>query len=104
MWIYNYGLRWDDHLDLDAGDVRERLADALAAVWRGEVENDPFNRLVLRAGLRAREGTVLRAYAKYLRQAGTTFSHDFMAATLARKPAIAPPLRAAGWMRVEPDL
>ena len=37
-----------------------------ARVFRGEVENDDFNRLVLRAGLAADEIVVLRAYAKYL--------------------------------------
>ena len=44
--------------------------DAFAAVWRGEAEDDGFNALVLRAGLTWRQAMVLRAYAKYLRQAG----------------------------------
>jgi glutamate dehydrogenase len=43
-------------------------------VWRGEAEVDGFNELVLRAGLTWRQVVVLRAYAKYLRQAGNTFS------------------------------
>ena len=50
--------------------MRERFQETLAAVWRGEMENDRFNRLVLRAGLRGRDVTVLRAYVKYLRQVG----------------------------------
>jgi glutamate dehydrogenase len=104
VWIYDYGLRWADHLDLDAGGVRERLAEGLSAVWRGEVENDRFNRLVLSAGLRAREVTVLRAYARYLRQAGTTFSRDFMAGALARNPEIARQLVDLVWLRFDPDL
>ena len=104
MWIYDYGLRWDDRLDLDAGEVRERLAEALAAVWHGEIENDRFNRLVLAAGLRAREITVLRAYANYLRQTGTTFSRAFMATTLAANPEIARLLVELVWTRFDPDL
>jgi glutamate dehydrogenase len=104
MWIYDYGLRWAHHLELEDGDVRERLAGALGAVWRGEVENDRFNRLVLMAGLRAREVTVLRAYAKYLRQAGSTFSRDFMAAALADNPEIARQLVALVWLRFDPGL
>jgi glutamate dehydrogenase len=104
VWIYDYGLRWEDHLDLDAGGVRERLADALKAAWRGEMESDRFNRLVLSAGLEAREVTVLRAYTKYLRQAGTTFGRDFMAGTLTRNPEIARQLVDLVWMRFDPDI
>ena len=66
--------------------MRERFQETLAAVWSGEIENDRFNRLVLRAGLRGRDVTVLRAYVKYLRQIGTTFSRDFMAATIVGCP------------------
>ena len=104
MWIYDYGLRWDDRLDLDVGGVRERLAEALTAVWHGEIENDRFNRLVLAAGLRARETTVLRTYANYLRQTGTTFSRAFIAATLAANPEIARLFVELVWTRFDPDL
>jgi glutamate dehydrogenase len=38
------------------------------------VENDDFNRLVLRAGLAADEIAILRAYAKYLKQIGFALS------------------------------
>ncbi|NEE23809.1 NAD-glutamate dehydrogenase, partial [Streptomyces sp. SID7499] len=34
------------------------------------------------AGLNWRQAMVLRAYAKYLRQAGSTFSQDYMESTL----------------------
>ncbi|MEV6107466.1 NAD-glutamate dehydrogenase [Streptomyces sp. NPDC051940] len=63
-------------------DARERFQDTFAAVWNGQAENDAFNSLVLRAGLDWRQVTVLRAYAKYLRQAGSTFSQSYMEDTL----------------------
>jgi glutamate dehydrogenase len=47
---------------LALSDVRDKFHDAFGRVWRGEMENDGFNRLVLKAGLDAREVTVLRAY------------------------------------------
>ncbi|MFE7187550.1 NAD-glutamate dehydrogenase [Streptomyces erythrochromogenes] len=79
-WIYDFGLR------LSAGDLgddaRERFQDAFAAVWNGQAENDNFNTLVLSAGLTWRQAVVLRAYAKYMRQAGSTFSQDYMEDTL----------------------
>ncbi|MFD6531607.1 NAD-glutamate dehydrogenase [Streptomyces sp. NPDC060184] len=82
-WIYDFGLRLPagngDHL---ADDARDRFQNAFAAVWTGAAENDGFNSLVLRAGLDWRQAMVLRAYAKYLRQAGSTFSQDYMEDTL----------------------
>jgi glutamate dehydrogenase len=103
VWIYDLGLRHEDLGGLDIADVRERFQETLAAVWRGEIENDRFNRLVLRAGLRGRDVTVLRAYVKYLRQIGTTFSRDFMVATLVGNPDIAGRLAELFAIRFDPD-
>ncbi|MEV7420437.1 NAD-glutamate dehydrogenase [Streptomyces sp. NPDC089919] len=82
-WIYDFGLRMPSGTGSDLGDdARERFQDAFAAVWQGQAENDNFNTLVLGAGLTWRQAVVLRAYAKYLRQAGSTFSQDYMEDTL----------------------
>ncbi|MGW7441660.1 NAD-glutamate dehydrogenase [Streptomyces sp. NPDC054849] len=85
-WIYDFGLRLpvsSGNGDVYLGDdARERFQDAFAAVWQGDAENDNFNALVLSAGLTWRQAVVLRAYAKYLRQAGSTFSQDYMEDTL----------------------
>ncbi|MEV0097117.1 NAD-glutamate dehydrogenase [Streptomyces sp. NPDC050738] len=85
-WIYDFGLRMPKSAgsngDYLADDARERFQQAFAATWTGEAENDGFNSLVLGAGLNWRQATVLRAYAKYLRQAGSTFSQDYMEDTL----------------------
>ncbi len=104
VWIYDLGLRYEDLGELDVADVRDRFEETLAAVWRGEIENDRFNRLVLCAGLRGRDATVLRAYVRYLRQIGTTFSRDFMATTLVGNPAIAALLVELFAIRFDPDL
>ncbi|MER5212883.1 NAD-glutamate dehydrogenase [Streptomyces sp. NPDC002838] len=85
-WIYDFGLRMPQPKsgsgDYLGDDGRERFQDAFAATWNGQAENDGFNALVLRAGLSWRQAMVLRAYAKYLRQAGSTFSQDYMEDTL----------------------
>ncbi|WP_405872182.1 NAD-glutamate dehydrogenase [Streptomyces sp. NBC_00005] len=85
-WIYDFGLRMPKSQngggDYLGDDGRERVQDAFAATWTGKAENDGFNALVLSAGLNWRQATVLRAYAKYLRQAGSTFSQDYMEDTL----------------------
>ncbi|MCW2848677.1 MAG: NAD-glutamate dehydrogenase [Marmoricola sp.] len=74
-YIYDFGLRYHrpmpDH-------VRELFQDTIAAVWDGYNESDGFNALVLAAGLTWRQATVLRAYAKYMRQGGTPFAQDYI--------------------------
>ncbi|CCK29672.1 NAD-specific glutamate dehydrogenase [Streptomyces davaonensis JCM 4913] len=85
-WIYDFGLRMpkaqNGSADYAGDDARERVQEAFAATWTGQAENDGFNALVLAAGLSWRQAMVLRAYAKYLRQAGSTFSQDYMEDTL----------------------
>ncbi|MFF4259071.1 NAD-glutamate dehydrogenase [Streptomyces sp. NPDC001663] len=85
-WIYDFGLRMPRSQngggDYLGDDGRERFQEAFSATWTGKAENDGFNALVLSAGLDWRQATVLRAYAKYLRQAGSTFSQDYMEDTL----------------------
>ncbi|SEL62268.1 NAD-glutamate dehydrogenase [Streptacidiphilus jiangxiensis] len=78
-WVYDFGLKLrPDVADTITDESRERFQKAFAAVWTGKAENDGFNSLVLRAGLGWRQAMVLRAYAKYLRQAGVAFSQDYM--------------------------
>ena len=62
---------------------------AFEQIWRGNAENDGFNRLVLGAKLSWRQIAMLRGYCKYLLQAGSTFSQSYMEDTLNRYPAIA---------------
>ena len=87
------------------GDGRPatRFQDAFAAVWAGEAESDGFNALVLRAGLTWRQAMVLRAYAKYLRQAGSTFSQDYVEECLRPNAHIAAAAGRALRGAVRPD-
>ena len=62
--------------------VKDLFSDALIALWHGLTEDDSCNALVLAAELNWRQVVVLRAYARYLRQAGITFSQDYIARVL----------------------
>jgi glutamate dehydrogenase len=66
-----------------SGPGRALFEDALSALWRGEIEDDGFNALVLDAQLTWRQIVILRAYAKYLRQAGITFSQRYIERVMA---------------------
>ncbi|MFT4178208.1 MAG: NAD-glutamate dehydrogenase [Thermomonas sp.] len=74
--------------ELDVGAIDENFEEAFARVWRGEAENDGFNRLILAAGLSWKQVAMLRSYCKYLLQVGVPFSQSYMEATLARYPLL----------------
>ncbi|MGO8959941.1 MAG: NAD-glutamate dehydrogenase [Streptosporangiaceae bacterium] len=91
FWIYDFGLRRrplaeaTEHAQgggVSVGLVRDQVEGALAALWDGRIEDDGFNALVLDAQLSWREVVVLRAYAKYLRQANITFSQEYIEGVL----------------------
>ncbi|MFZ1741651.1 MAG: NAD-glutamate dehydrogenase domain-containing protein [Pontixanthobacter sp.] len=55
-------------------DRADTIEQAIAAVLNDAAEDDPFNRLVIGTGLAAREAEWLRAFYRYLRQAGMGFT------------------------------
>jgi len=88
-YIYDFGLRYASlHVD-ESGQLKDLFQDTFAAVWRGEAESDGFNALVPMAGLSWRQASILRAYAKYLRQAGSTFSQNYVEESLSAHVDIA---------------
>jgi glutamate dehydrogenase len=103
VWINDFGLVHEAQGELQTDQVKEIFQDAFARAWRGAVEDDGFNRLVLRAQLTWREITILRAYCKYLRQTGTTFSQNYMEQTLAANPHITRLLVELFKARLDPD-
>ena len=74
-YIYEFGLRYGRALP---DDSRELFQDAIRSIWDGHNEIDGFNALVLGAGLTWRQATVLRAYAKYMRQGNSPFALDYI--------------------------
>ena len=77
--IYDFGLRYGRPLPVS---TRNLFHDTVMAVWDGRNESDGFNALVLAAGLTWRQATLLRAYAKYMRQGGTPFAQDYIEGAL----------------------
>ena len=75
-WIYDFGLLAPT--EVDVGAIRDRFHEGFQRVWRGDAELDGFNGLIIAAGLDWREVTMLRAIARYLRQAGIPFSDRYM--------------------------
>ncbi|WP_436495055.1 NAD-glutamate dehydrogenase [Actinokineospora sp. HUAS TT18] len=92
-WIYDFGLRVDPaiftHLSPEKADsVKIGFQEAFRAIWKGDAESDNFNAMVLR-GLTWRQASILRAYSRYLRQAGTPYSQEYIEDAVLAHTAIA---------------
>ncbi len=103
IYLSNFGMQPAGGIGLPVPQVKTRFEEAFARAWRGETESDDFNRLVLRANLGWREITVLRAYSKYLRQAGSTFSQAYMEQALSANASIAAKLVDLFLARFDPS-
>ncbi|WP_041322601.1 NAD-glutamate dehydrogenase [Saccharomonospora viridis] len=106
-WIYDFGLRIEPRVLADSGDdaeedLRVRFQDAFAAAWRGLAEVDGFNALVLQAGLTWRQVAVLRAYSRYLRQAVSPYSQEYIEAALLAHTDVAKALVRLFELRFDP--
>ncbi len=78
------------------------VAQGFLAVWRGETDDDSFNRLIGAAGLDWRQAGLLRALSRYLTQVGSPVSLAYMAGTLEAHPKAASDLVALFQARLQP--
>ncbi|MBL8675931.1 MAG: NAD-glutamate dehydrogenase, partial [Alphaproteobacteria bacterium] len=67
-WIHDFELETRERDEIDLEHIRENFLTGFNRIWQNEVENDGFNRLIIRANFTWRECQLIRAYAKYLRQ------------------------------------
>lgn len=88
-WILDFLMTVQGGKTENLADSQDRFQQALADVWNRRLEDDGFNRIVLASGLTGREVSVIRAYAKYMRQIDATFSQAYIEETFSRYPQIA---------------
>lgn len=86
--IHDMELELPQGAQIELEKDHDRLKNAFMSVWSGQVDNDPFNRLITQTHLTISEIKVLRAYARYLKQAGITYSQRYIAECLIRYPDI----------------
>src|SRR3954454_2709551 len=102
-WIYDFGVAVPQvELPL-LRSLPERFTEAVAAVWRGEAEDDGLGALVMLAGLNWRQVSVIRAYVQWLRQAGLPFGQDYVEMTLAAHPDVVARMVALFETRFSPE-
>ena len=89
VWIHDFTMATLDGTKLNVEALRHRFEDAFLALWNNDAEDDGFNKLLVGADLAWRQISILRAYAKYLRQAGSTFSGAYVERSVVSNPGIA---------------
>ncbi|MGH1484930.1 MAG: NAD-glutamate dehydrogenase [Cellvibrionaceae bacterium] len=103
FWIYNFTVDFPSNPDIEPESFRELLSSAFIAVWSGHADNDDFNQLILKAGLNWRQVTMLRAYARYMKQISFGFSQKYIATSLVNHTDIAKKLIAFFDCRFNPE-
>lgn len=105
FWMHDFGLMLDvDIATLDLNNLKPCFEETFEQCWFGNIENDGFNQLVIRAGISWQEVNIFRAYYFYLRQIGNTFSQVYVETTLAKNPEVVRLLTHYFIQRFDPSL
>ncbi|MGF3023034.1 NAD-glutamate dehydrogenase [Methylobacterium aquaticum] len=104
VWLHDMVLERAGGGPVDVAAVEGPVEAALLALARDLAESDAYHRLVLEAGLGWRDVALVRALGRYLRQLRIRYGQDYLAATLARHPALARRLVALFYARFDPRL
>ena len=102
VWMHDILLERADGQAVDLEASGDLLKAGFLAVWHGHAENDGFNALIASAGLPWRDVAMLRALARYLRQALLSYSPDYVWGTLIRHEAITTSLVDLFHARLDP--
>lgn len=89
LFVHDMELTSTSEIPIDLADDGDLFEEVFRSIWDGASDNDGYNALALTGQLSSRQIIILRAYGRYLQQAGIPYSQDFIAATLNRYPAIA---------------
>lgn len=104
VWIHDFEVRSRSGDAIELNRLKAVFQTAFERIWTGDMEDDRLNRLVLAAGLDWRSITLLRAYAKFLRQARFAFSQETIEDTLVAHPDITRAIVRMFTARFDPDL
>lgn len=103
IWINDFDMKYVIHREININNIQEPFQDAFTKIWFCESENDGFNRLIIEANLTWQETTMLRAYTKYLRQTGFTFSQNYIEQALINNAEITKALVQLFILKFDPN-
>jgi glutamate dehydrogenase len=77
VYIHDFGVLDARGAVLELGEAADRVTDTVAAVWRGECDNDSLNRLVTLSSLTWREVQILRALRNYRMRVSARYTENY---------------------------
>lgn len=102
LQLHDFGVRTPAGRSVDVAGDHARLAEAVSAIWHERAEADLLNHLVIDAGMTWADVAVLRAYRRYRRQVGTTYTETYQDEALLAYPDVARALVRLFRVRVDP--
>ncbi len=104
VWIHDFFMTHTAQWPIDLEAIRTVFAEAFRAVCFEWAENDGFNRLVVEQAMPWQDVMVLRALARFRKQAGSTFSESYIVTALSNQGHIARMLVELFRVRFDPAL
>ena len=101
-WIHDFQTRRSIGRKAVSTRVRSLFSDAFSRVWQGDIDDDGFNGLVLRAGLTWKEAMMFRAYSGYQHQIKVPYTQAYTIAVLNRHPEVVRKLNRLFRLRFRP--
>jgi glutamate dehydrogenase len=100
--VYEFGIDLPADIS-DAETLSARFGEAFLAAWSGKTENFALDSAVTRMGMTSRSASILRAYARYLRQTQQNFSMRYLEEIVLDHPDFARGLMSLFHSRFDPD-
>ena len=83
VWVSDFEMHYKGKESLDLDRLGSNFQESFKRIWHGDAEDDKFNSLILSAKLSWKQISVIRAYARYLRQIQFSLSEQYIQNCLA---------------------
>ena len=102
VWIHDFATRRSAGAGEVTAATRQLFVDTFVRAWDGEIDDDGFNGLVLRAELAWKEAMLFRAYSRYLHQIKAPYTQAYVIGVLNRHPQVVRVLHRLFRLRFRP--
>lgn len=89
VWIHDFLIEADDPaVSPNVVEIKNAFEDVFSKTWNGQVESDSLNMLSFYCNMPWHDIAILRAYVHYLRQAGVSYSLQYIESAITTYPDI----------------
>ncbi len=84
VWVHYFNVNLSKSGDKLTSQIIDNFRDTISKIYQGKAQIGHLNRMVVAANLNNRKISLLRAYSKYLYQAGFRYSQKYISDTLVK--------------------